>query len=475
MTGLCYIIIQLNCRYLIMYLSDTIAAISTGMNNAGIGIIRISGDTSFEIASRIFYTRSGNKVKEFDSHRVYYGFIKDGEDIIDEVLLIALRSPKSYTTEDTIEINSHGGNLVMRRVLNTVISNGARLAQPGEFTKRAFLGGRIDLSEAEAVIDVINSKNEYSLTNSIKQLTGKLYEKISLIRSKIKYEIAYIEAALDDPEHYDLNGYYDDLKIKTDDIISELVLLKKSFNEGRIISEGINTVIIGKPNVGKSSLLNILTGEETAIVTDIAGTTRDILEQDIMINGLSLKIIDTAGIRNTDDIIEKIGVKKAYNYAEKADLILMIMDSSIPIDDSDIEIFDYIKDKTSLILLNKSDLKSMTSIEEVRKYTDKYIMMISARDESGIDEFKAKIEEMFVSGKIDYNDEILISNERHLLAIDRSIEAMKAVLTGMSEKLPEDLISIDLLNAYENLGNITGEKIDDDIVNEIFSKFCMGK
>ena len=362
MTGLCYIIIQLNCRYLIMYLSDTIAAISTGMNNAGIGIIRISGDTSFEIASRIFYTRSGNKVKEFDSHRVYYGFIKDGEDIIDEVLLIALRSPKSYTTEDTIEINSHGGNLVMRRVLNTVIRNGARLAQPGEFTKRAFLGGRIDLSEAEAVIDVINSKNEYSLTNSIKQLTGKLYEKISLIRSKIKYEIAYIEAALDDPEHYDLNGYYDDLKIKTDDIISELVLLKKSFNEGRIISEGINTVIIGKPNVGKSSLLNILTGEETAIVTDIAGTTRDILEQDIMINGLSLKIIDTAGIRNTDDIIEKIGVKKAYNYAEKADLILMIMDSSIPIDDSDIEIFDYIKDKTSLILLNKSDLKSMTSI-----------------------------------------------------------------------------------------------------------------
>lgn len=458
-----------------MYTSDTIAAISTGMNNAGIGIIRISGDQSFEVASRIFYTKSGNRVKEFDSHRVYYGFIKDGDEIIDEVLLVALRSPKSYTTEDTVEINCHGGNLVMRRILNTVINNGARLAQPGEFTKRAFLGGRIDLSKAEAVIDVINSKNDYSLNNSVKQLTGKLYEKIRHIMDKIRYETAFIEAALDDPEHYELDGYYNELKEKTSDIISKLIVMKQSFNEGRIISEGINTVIIGKPNVGKSSLLNILTGEETAIVTDIAGTTRDAIKQNVIINDLALKLIDTAGIRDTDDVIEKMGVERAYKYAKEADLILMIMDSSLPIDESDIEIFDYIKDKVSLILLNKSDLETRTSIEDVKKYTDKHVMMISAREESGIEEFKTKIKEMFVSGIIDYNDEVMITNERHLFLIDKAIEEMNSVLSGISQGLPEDFISIDLKNAYGSLGEIIGERVDDDIINEIFSKFCMGK
>lgn len=458
-----------------MYTTDTIAAISTGMNSAGIGIIRISGDSSFEIASKIFCTGSGKTPDKFDSHRVYYGFIRDNDEIIDEVLLIALRSPKSFTTEDTIEINCHGGNLVMRRVLNTVIKNGARLAEPGEFTKRAFLGGRIDLSEAEAVIDVINSKNYYSLDNSVKQLTGKLYDRITGIRNKIKYETAYIEAALDDPEHYDLFGYYDELKEKTDEIISELSSLKRSFREGKIISEGIKTVIIGKPNVGKSSFLNILTGEEAAIVTDIAGTTRDILEQDIMINGLSLKLTDTAGIRDTADVIERIGVERAYKYANEADLILMMIDSSVPIEDYDIELFNYIKDKNSIVLLNKSDLDVRTSVDEVKKYTDKCIMQISAKEESGIEELKNKIEEMFVLGKLDYNDEVMITNERHLFFIDKALESLNSVLGSISQDLPEDFISIDLMNAYESLGAITGEKVDDDIIDEIFSKFCMGK
>lgn len=458
-----------------MYTTDTIAAIATGMNNAGIGIIRISGEDSFDIALKIFFNKSGKKLKKLESHRVYYGFIKDGDETVDEVLLIALRSPKSFTMEDTVEIDCHGGNLVMRRILNTVIKNGARPAEPGEYTKRAFLNGRIDLSEAEAVIDVINSKNNYSLINSVKQLTGKLYEKISGLRNEIKYEIAYIESALDDPEHYDLDGYYDDLEIKIKDIINELNILKKSFKEGKIIKEGLSTVIIGKPNVGKSSLLNILTGEESAIVTDIAGTTRDIIEQNIMINNLSLRLIDTAGIRDTEDIIEKIGVEKTYKYANEADLILMLIDSSVSLDDSDIEIIKYIDDKNCIILLNKSDLPVKTTIEDVNKYTGKTVMQISSKDETGIKEFKEKIEEMFISGNTGYNDEIVITNERHLYLIDKTTESLNMVLDGINQKLPEDLISIDLMNSYDSLGSITGEKTDDDIIEEIFSKFCMGK
>ncbi len=458
-----------------MYISDTIAAISTGMNNAGIGIVRISGEEAFDIASKVFVQKSGKSMDEFDSHRVYYGFIKDEAEIIDEVLLIILKSPKSYTTEDTVEINCHGGNLVMRRILKTVLKNGARLAEPGEFTKRAFINGRMDLSEAEAVIDVINSGNEYALSNSVKQLTGKLTEKIKSIREKIIYEIAYIESALDDPEHYDLVGYYDRLEPVISDVYGQLMTLKKSFNEGRIISEGVKTVILGKPNVGKSSLLNILTGEETAIVTDIAGTTRDVLKQDIIINGLSLNMIDTAGIRDTDDVIERIGVDRAYEYAGDADLILMVMDSSEEIDSEDIGIFDFIKDKKAIILLNKSDLPSKITEDDVKKYSDKFIMSVSARDETGIEEFKNKINELFINGEINYNDEVMITNERHLFLIDNSLKSLEEVKKAIGDEMPEDFISIDLKNTYEYLGAIIGEQIGDDIVDEIFAKFCMGK
>ena len=458
-----------------MFISDTIAAISTGMTNSGIGVIRISGEDAFKIASKLFFLKSGKCVENFESHRVYYGYIRDNDEIIDEVLLIALKAPKSYTTEDTIEIDCHGGNLVLRRILKAVLDKGARLAEPGEFTKRAFLNGRIDLSEAEAVTDMINSGNEYALKNSVKQLTGKLTDKIRLVRDKIKYEIAYIESALDDPEHYDLDGYYNRLGTVIDDVYGELEHLKSSFKEGRIISEGINTVIIGKPNVGKSSLLNVLTGEETAIVTDIAGTTRDVLKQDIILNGLSLKITDTAGIRDTDDVIEKIGVDRALEYANDADLILMLIDSSEVIDDKDIEIFDFIKDKKAIVLLNKSDLPSKTCESDVRKYTDKCVMSISALDETGINEFKDKINEMFMEGGLRYNDEVVITNERHLFLIDNSLKSLDDVRRSIDDEMPEDFVSIDLKNAYEYLGAIIGEQIGDDIVNEIFSKFCMGK
>lgn len=458
-----------------MYTTDTIAAISTGMNNAGIGIIRISGDHSFEIAKNIFFSKSGKSLSDIESHRVYYGFIKDKDEIIDEVLLIPLKSPKSFTTEDTIEINCHGGNLVMRRILKLVLSKGARLAEPGEFTKRAFLNGRIDLSKAEAIIDVINSKNELALSNSVKQLTGKLNDKIKEIRNKIIYEIAYIESALDDPEHYDFDGYYGRLKPELNDMIRELILMKKSYKEGKIISEGVKTVIIGKPNVGKSSLLNILTGEETAIVTDIAGTTRDVIEQEINIGNLTLNITDTAGVRETDDLVEKIGVEKTYEHAENADLIILMIDSSEGLNEEDIRLFEYIKDKKAIILLNKSDLETVTTKTNVIKYTDKKILTISAKDEIGIIELKECLEDMFISGLIEYNDETVITNERHLYLINRAIESINDALNNIDMDMPEDLISIDLVNSYENLGGIIGESLEDDIVEEIFSKFCMGK
>ena len=458
-----------------MFLSDTITAISTGMNNAGIGIIRISGDSSFEIAGKIFFKKNGEAHTYFESHRVYYGFIKDGEDIIDEVLLISLKSPRSFTGEDTIEINCHGGNLVMRKIIKLVIRNGARLAEPGEFSKRAFLNGRIDLSEAEAIIDVINSKNELALNNSLKQLTGELNEKIRNIRNILKYEIAYIESALDDPEHYDLDGYYERLIPVLKKIKDDLILMKKSFIDGKIIKEGINTVIIGKPNVGKSSLLNILTGEETAIVTDIAGTTRDVIEQNVVIGNLTLKLSDTAGVRDTDDIIEKLGVEKTYKYADNADLIIMVIDSSNKLNDEDIGLFEYIKNRNAIILLNKSDLKTVISEKDVAEYTEKKVLSISAKDETGIIELKDCLEEMFISGSIDFNDEILITNERHFNLIEQAINSIKDALNNIEMEMPEDLISIDLVNSYESLGGIIGESLENDIIDEIFSKFCMGK
>lgn len=458
-----------------MNISDTIAAISTGMTNAGIGIVRISGDRSFEIAKDIFYRKNGENPIDFESHRVYYGYIKDEDRVIDEVLLIPLKSPRSFTREDTIEINCHGGNLVMRKILKLAIKKGARLAEPGEFTKRAFLNGRMDLTEAEAVIDIINSKNELALNNSVKQLKGKLSKKIKKIREDLLYETAYIESALDDPEHYDLNGYYDKLSPVIKDIVNDLSNLKKTYNEGKIVTEGIKTVIIGKPNVGKSSLLNILTGEDTAIVTDIAGTTRDVIEEDIMIGSLSLNITDTAGIRKTEDVIEKIGVEKSYRYAENADLIIMMIDSSVKLNEEDMVLFDYIKDKKALILLNKSDLETVTGEDDVKRFTNKHVMTISTKDESGISEFKDCLEDMFVKGLVEYNDDIFITSERHLGLIDSSIVSLNEVLKSINNKMPEDFVSIDLINAYESLGCIIGESIEDDLVDEIFSKFCMGK
>ena len=456
--------------------SDTIAAIATAMTPSGIGIIRISGEESLTIIDQIYRSPKHEKIiSKCPTHTVHYGYIYDGDEIVDEVMVLLMKAPNTYTMEDTVEIDCHGGVFVMKRVLETVIKNGARPAEPGEFTKRAFLNGRIDLSQAESVIDVINSKNEFALKSSLNQLKGSILHDVVAIRGKIIHEIAFIESALDDPEHISLEGYNKQLKEIVEHCKKEIQKLYDSADNRRILKEGINTVIVGKPNAGKSSLLNILVGEERAIVTDIAGTTRDILEEQINLNGISLNIIDTAGIRDTSDVVEKIGVTKAKEYAAKADLLIYVIDSSTPLDENDFEIMRMLDDVRSIVLLNKSDLDSVTTEEDVKKYMSAKIISISAKESTGIHELEETIKEMFFHGQVSFNDEIYITNIRQKNSLQDALDSLNLVLHSIADQMPEDFYSIDLMSAYESLGNIIGESIEDDLVNEIFSKFCMGK
>ena len=453
---------------------DTIAAISTGMTNSGIGIVRISGEEAFDIADRIYKGR--NKITESESHTIHYGHIIDGEETIDEVLVMVMRAPRTFTGEDTVEINCHGGTFVLKRVLETVLKNGARAAEPGEFTKRAFLNGKMDLSQAEAVIDVINSENEYALQSSISQLKGNIKNKINDIRKKIIYHTAFIESALDDPEHISVDGYGETLKSEAEKIIDELEILIRSADNGRVMKEGINTVIVGKPNAGKSSLLNVLSGHERAIVTDIEGTTMDILEEQIKLGGLSLNVIDTAGIRTTDDVIEKIGVDRAWEYAMNADLIIYVVDASKELDENDDKILDLIRNKNTIILLNKSDLDTVVTAGMMKERAGNIpVISVSAKEEQGIRELEEMVKEMFLKGEISFNDQIYITNVRQKNALSDALESMKKVIQSIDDGMPEDFYSIDLMDAYESLGSITGESVGEDLVNEIFSKFCMGK
>jgi tRNA modification GTPase len=456
--------------------SDTIAAIATSMTSSGIGIIRISGDEAFTIAERIFCPhKAGKKLSDQQTYTIHYGTIIDGEETIDEVIVLLMKGPHSYTAEDTVEIDCHGGVFVMKKILELVIKSGARPAEPGEFTKRAFLNGRIDLSQAEAVIDVIQSKNEYALKSSVRQLKGSVLKKIKTIREKVLYEIAYIESALDDPEHISLEGYPWILKEKVENLIQEADEMLKSSEQGRVLREGIRTVIIGKPNAGKSSLLNVLVGEDRAIVTDIAGTTRDTLEEQIQIRGLSLNIVDTAGIRKTEDLVEKIGVDKAKEHLQDADLILYVVDSSTNLDENDDEIIDLLKDQNVIILLNKADLETVTTSDMVQQRLKKPVVAISAKEESGIDELGKMLEEMFLAGNISFNDEVSLTNIRQQTAMRDAKKSLEKVLESIELGMPEDFFSIDLMDAYESLGSILGESLGEDLVNEIFSKFCMGK
>ena len=456
--------------------SDTIAAVATAMSPSGIGIIRLSGDESLQIIDKIYRSKSNNKkISECKSHTIHYGYIYDGEELIDEVMVLLMKAPNTYTKEDTIEIDCHGGVFVMKRILETVIKYGARPAEPGEFTKRAFLNGRIDLTQAESVIDVINSKNAFALKSSLSQLKGSVLTDVKKIRGNILNEIAFIETALDDPEHISLDGYNENLLAVVNHERKEIKKLLDSSDNGRILKEGINTVILGKPNAGKSSLLNVLVGEERAIVTDIAGTTRDVLEEQINLHGISLNIMDTAGIRNTEDVVEKIGVTKAKEYANKADFIIYVIDSSTSLDESDFEIMEILKDKKSVVLLNKSDLEVVTSKEEVEKHLDKTIIPISAKENTGIAELEEKIKEMFFHGEVSFNDEVYITNIRQKNSLQDALDSLNLVVQSIEDEMPEDFYSIDLMSAYESLGKMIGESVEDDLVNEIFSKFCMGK
>lgn len=458
--------------------TDTIAAIATGMTNSGIGIIRISGPDSVFIADKIFRAGKKNiKLENVESHTIHYGFIFDRENMIDEVMVSVMRGPRSFTAEDTVEINCHGGILIMNRILELVVKNGARMAEPGEFTKRAFLNGRIDLSEAEAVMDVISSKNDLALKSSVLQLRGFVSDKIKKLREEIIYEIAFIESALDDPEHISLEGYPEKLGIKVDHLLKDVDKLISSSDNGKIIKEGINTVIVGKPNAGKSSLLNLMVGEDKAIVTDVAGTTRDILEENISLHGISLNIVDTAGIRSTDDIVEKIGVDKAKKIASEADLIIYVVDSSVDFDENDFEIIDMIQNKKCIVLLNKSDLKQKITEKDLQDKLnrDTIIIKTSTKENTGIDEFEDTVKKMFFKGDINLNDELIITNMRHKEKLIDAYESLKQVKKSLEDRMPEDFYSIDLMSAYSSLGAIIGEEVKDDLVNEIFSKFCMGK
>ena len=457
-------------------MEDTIAAISTStVSSGGISIVRISGPDAIIIGDKVFKSKKNIKLANVQSHTVHFGNICDNGNEIDEALVIVMKAPNTYTRENIVEIDCHGGILVTKKVLEAVLNAGARLAEPGEFTKRAFLNGRIDLSQAEAVIDIINAKNDYALKSSVNQLDGKLSEKIKNIREIILNNVAFIEAALDDPEHFDINDNVDKMTKDVDNCVESVDKLLKTADNGRIMRDGIRTVILGKTNAGKSSLLNALAREERAIVTDIEGTTRDVLEEQINLSGVTLNLIDTAGIRKTDDYVENIGVNKAKQYAKDADLIIYVIDSSRPLDNNDYEIMDLIMNKKVLVLLNKSDMEQVVTKEDVLKHLSCNVISVSAKEETGIDKLESEIKDMFFNGNISTNEEIYITNLRHKNLLREAFESLKLVKEGIDSNMSEDFLTIDLMNAYEKLGLIIGEEVEDDLADRIFEKFCMGK
>lgn len=459
-----------------MFLTDTICAIATGMGNAGIGIIRISGSEAINIASKVFKPANDKKVvKTMKSYTAAFGGVYDGDNMIDEGILLLMKGPHTYTCEDVCELQCHGGVHVLKEVLETVIKAGARIAEPGEFTKRAFLNGRIDMSQAESVMDIINAKNDFAVKSSLVQLNGELKDRITEMRDTILYNTAFIESALDDPEHYSLEGYPQKLRVIVDNMVDNVDKLLATYDNGRVLKEGIKTVIAGKPNAGKSSLLNLLLGEDRAIVTEIEGTTRDTLEEVVNINGIILNIVDTAGIRSTDDVVEKIGVDKALKNVDNADLILYVVDGSKQLDDNDSQIISHIKGRNVITVINKSDLDVVVDKLLISEELPGDIIEISAKYGDGKEELYNILNDKFFSGQLQYNDELYITNSRHKDELIKTRESLSKVIESIDMGMEEDFFSIDLLDAYEHLGMILGETMRDDLADKIFAEFCMGK
>ena len=453
---------------------DTIAAIATATGSGGIGIVRISGDTAIETADKLFVPKTGKPLSKRKTHTLAYENIVKGENVIDEVLVSVMRAPNSYTCEDVVEINCHGGYSTAAAVLDAVLETGVRMAEPGEFTKRAFLNGRIDLTQAQAVTDIINAGTEESRKAAMARLEGRLSKKIAALREKLITMIAHIEVNMDYPEHDNETETFDYIKGGIRELSGEIQQLIDSAETGRILREGVKTVILGRPNVGKSSLLNSLLEEERAIVTDIPGTTRDILQESVNMGGIPLHLIDTAGIRDTSDTVEKMGVERSRKSAREAELILAVIDSSSPLTQEDSEILELTRDKKAIILLNKTDLERVLNPADFAAYGCK-VLDISAKEETGLDALEAEIKRMFISGSINVSQEAVIGAERDKASLIKALNSLKNVINTIDSGMPEDFLTMDMTEAYTFLGEIVGEAVEDDIIDKIFSEFCLGK
>ena len=459
-----------------MFIDDTIAAIATAPGEGGIGIIRISGEKSLQVANSIFKSISGKKIEEYNTRTLIYGHIVDNDKVIDEVLVAFMKGPNSYTTEDVIEINCHGGFISVKKILELILSKDVRLADQGEFTKRAFLNGRIDLAQAEAIIDVINAKTDMAHTVAQSQLEGSLSKKIKDLRFNVTEILAQITVSLDFPDEDVEHITYNALKEKTIDLQKEINKLYDTSESGKILRDGLKTVIVGKPNVGKSSLLNAILGENRAIVTDIPGTTRDVIEEFVNIKGIPLKIVDTAGIRETEDVVERIGVEKSREFFSAADLSIVVLDSSRSLDPEDIEILESVQPNKTIVLLNKTDLDRVIDLDKIKEYiAEENVIEISALQHEGIEKIHDKIEEMVFAGTVRNSSDLVVTNSRHKDALYKAKQSIEDALNAIESYMPLDFVEVDFKNIWDYLGYINGDTVTEDLLDTIFSNFCIGK
>ena len=459
-----------------MFIDDTIAAIATAPGEGGIGIIRISGEKSLQVAQSIFKSKSGKMIKDYNARTLIYGTVVDNEKVIDEVLVAYMKGPNSYTAEDVIEINCHGGFISVKKILELILSKGVRLAEAGEFTKRAFLNGRIDLSQAEAIIDVIKSKTDMAHEVAQSQLEGSLAKKIKDLRMNVTEVLAHLEVSIDFAEEDVEEITYQTLEEKALELRNEIKKLYDTAESGKILRDGLKTVIVGKPNVGKSSLLNSILGENRAIVTDIAGTTRDVIEEFVNIKGIPLKIVDTAGIRETEDVVEKIGVEKSRESFSTADLVIMVLDASRKLSEEDMEILESLKNKKTIVLLNKMDLEPQIELEKIEEFVNSEdIIKISALKHQGIEELQDKIEAMVYHGSVKNSSNLMITNSRHKDALFKAYESINDAISAIEQRTPYDFIEVDFKNIWDYLGYINGDTVREDLLDTIFANFCIGK